>query len=837
MKIFGLWEKLTKAIFSANSNTIELNPGSPTATRVVTLPDATDTLVGKATTDALTNKTFDANATGNVLSNVETADLASGVLNVSTTLATASDTQIPSALATKTYVDDSVAGKDDAAEISNTPSGNLAANTVQGALDELQTELDTATAHISDPTGAHAASAIANTPAGNLAATDAQGALNELQTELDTATAHISDPTAAHAASAIANTPSGNLAATDAQGALNELQTELDAATTHVAATSAHGATGNLFGLGDNPQFTSTESIKVPTGNTAGRPGAPAQGQFRFNTTETAFEGYDGTEWAAVGGGGLAVEFKTANFTAAAGIWYFCSNGVSIVTLPPLTDGDEIAFSPARGSEWSATGITVTPDGSDSIDDDGANSYILNLSGVDKVTLVGDLASTNWEVITPVTPSTIGNGAIVGPWASYTPSAVLGFTLDSSRLQWRQSGENIEIKGDFTSSAPNGSEFRLGLPNAYTVDFKSTSGAQVVGQAIMNSSSTITPILLATDGDTYLNWGNNNNSASQVSLTPVSGDTILGGPITTVNASVPVAEFAGSGTTLTACDFSAKTKTVDNTIIGATSTNANVLQLEGASERDSNGEYWFTFSGHFGYSDGAQDPRTITISSITLDSGAITAQAFSVSSNNGPVGLKGQTSGTTSFIIDSESTGWDDCTFSGKVKLSAKPSWFDANAENNFNIDIHFQEATPTVLGLVKADKIQTKHLVANSSNPGASNLISFNGLTIGNMYKMEVTVGTQLNGVGTQLTYTIDQNDISTGQQPFHDHYNGEGTLSLRVTSFVLTFISSATTVNFAVLSSNAGTIVNGENGGKMRTYATLTSYGTPPVVTTDFT
>jgi hypothetical protein len=40
----------------------------------------------------------------------------------------------------------------------------------------------------------------------------------------------------------------------------------------------------------------------MPTGTDAQRP-TPATGMFRFNTTNTSFEGYDGSEWGAIGGG------------------------------------------------------------------------------------------------------------------------------------------------------------------------------------------------------------------------------------------------------------------------------------------------------------------------------------------------------------------------------------------------------------------------------------------------------------------------------------------------------------------------------------------------------
>lgn len=53
-----------------------------------------------------------------------------------------------------------------------------------------QTSIDD---HIADSADAHAASAITNTPSGNLAATTVQAALNELQSELDSATAIVND--------------------------------------------------------------------------------------------------------------------------------------------------------------------------------------------------------------------------------------------------------------------------------------------------------------------------------------------------------------------------------------------------------------------------------------------------------------------------------------------------------------------------------------------------------------------------------------------------------------------------------------------------------------------
>lgn len=63
----------------------------------------TSNLVGEDDTQVLTNKTIDVDL--NTLSNIETDNLKAGVLNTASDLSEATDTQIPSALAVKSYAD------------------------------------------------------------------------------------------------------------------------------------------------------------------------------------------------------------------------------------------------------------------------------------------------------------------------------------------------------------------------------------------------------------------------------------------------------------------------------------------------------------------------------------------------------------------------------------------------------------------------------------------------------------------------------------------------------------------------------------------------------------
>ncbi len=95
-----------------------------------------------------------------------------------------------------------------------------------------------------------------------------------------------------------------------------------------------------------------TGSVKMPSGTTAQRDGTPTAGYLRFNSSDTSFEGYDGSAWGAIGGGGNTVTeglFEHANTISAN---YTIASGNNAMSAGEITIDTGVSVTVPTGSTW-----------------------------------------------------------------------------------------------------------------------------------------------------------------------------------------------------------------------------------------------------------------------------------------------------------------------------------------------------------------------------------------------------------------------------------------------------------------------------------------------------
>lgn len=113
-------------------------------------------------------------------------------------------------------------------------------------------------------------------------------------------------------------------------------------------ATSATNARANLLAVGYS---SITGSATIPSGTTAQRDGSPSAGFFRFNSSTSQFEGYNGTAWGAVGGGNTTTNglWENANTISAN---YTIGTNNNALSAGPITVNSGVTVTVPSGSAW-----------------------------------------------------------------------------------------------------------------------------------------------------------------------------------------------------------------------------------------------------------------------------------------------------------------------------------------------------------------------------------------------------------------------------------------------------------------------------------------------------
>ena len=218
-----------------------------------------------------------------------------------------------------------------------------------------------ASADVTDATNVTAAGALMDSEVTNLAqvkafdstdyATAAQGTLADSATQpgdnvstLTNDAGYLTSFTETNdltAAVTWANVPDANItqsSVTQHQTALSITESQISDLGTYVTKTSTTG------------------SAEMPAGTTAQRDVSPSAGYLRFNSTDSSFEGYDGSAWGAIGGGGGAsgggsdaIFYENGQTITTS---YSITASTNAMSTGPLTVNSGVSVTVPSGSRW-----------------------------------------------------------------------------------------------------------------------------------------------------------------------------------------------------------------------------------------------------------------------------------------------------------------------------------------------------------------------------------------------------------------------------------------------------------------------------------------------------
>tara|TARA_B100001142_G_C14342623_1_gene658599 strand:- start:422 stop:2953 length:2532 start_codon:yes stop_codon:yes gene_type:complete len=268
---------------------------------------------------------------------------------------------------------------------------------------------------------------------------------------------------------------------------------------------------------------SATDSIRVPSGTTAQRPGSPANGDIRYNSTISKIEGYSNSGWASMVGSGIGnvVEDTTPQLGGALDV-----NGNALVST---SDGN-IALTPngtgevdiskvdidsgaidgtAIGANSASTGAftTLASSGNTTLGDANSDTVTFNAAGItltNATTVTGTFADLG-----TVTTADINGGSIDGAVIGAASAAAGTFTNLTA------SGTTISITDSNGSGVIDG--VNIGANSAGTGAFTSvtTSGTLTVGGNLtVNGTTTTIDSATLTVEDPMIQLAKNNSGGA-----------------------------------------------------------------------------------------------------------------------------------------------------------------------------------------------------------------------------------------------------------------------------------------------------------------------------------
>jgi hypothetical protein len=291
-----------------------------------------------------------------------------------------------------------------------------------------------------------------------------------------------------------------------------------------------------------------TSSLRVPAGTTGERDGSPGNGDFRYNSTNSKFEGYQGGSWGEIGGGGSGnadlLDIASSSGTGGGGATFDGSR----YRFKLVTHGTSDAVTPVNAEilRVSINGVMQKPnDGSGQ--GDMSEGYVV--SGTDIIFDSAPASGASYFIVNMGTQIAVGNATTftVADESSDTTCFPVFTTAATGDLA-PKSGSNLAFNsatGALTATSFVGSGANLtGLPAGVTIN-NNADNRVITGSGTANTlegeatftfdgTKTTTPVVTASNGivETAATIGTNHTITSNY-------NAMSAGPVT-VSATVTV---------------------------------------------------------------------------------------------------------------------------------------------------------------------------------------------------------------------------------------------------------------------------------------------------------
>jgi uncharacterized protein YjbI with pentapeptide repeats len=568
--------------------------------------------------------------------------------------------------------------------------------------------------------------------------------------------------------------------------------TTVNITTTNLKDTNISVGTINVSG---NSTFGSNVIIdgpvlKIPSGNIAARPGAPAGGHIRYNTETQQFEGYGpGNAWGSLGG--VVDIAQTTKILASGspsttdGNLYFYTVGsermrinsagnIGIGTTAPTTNldvtGTALITIGTIGTLFSST-ATVTNVTSTNVVGTNVSSSNLNATTATIGTLFGSTATVTNITSTNVVGTNVSSSNL------NATTATIGTLFGSTATVTNVTSTNV-VGTNVSSSNLNATTATIGTLFGSTATVTNVTSTNVVGTNVSSSNLNATTVTIGT------------LFGSTATVTNVTSTNVIGTNVSSSNlnaATVTIGTLIGSNVTLTnltSSNLNVTTGTI-GTLVSSTATVTNVTSSNVVGTNVSSSNLNAT-TGTIGTLIGS----TATVTNVT----STNVVGTNVSSSNLIA-----TTGTIGTIVGSTAT-ITNVTSSNIVGTNVSSSNLNAT--------------TGTIGTLIGSSATITNITSTNvvGTNVSSSNLIATTG-----------TIGTIVGSTAT-ITNVTSSNIVGTNVSSSNLNAT-TGTIGTLIgSSATITNITSTNVVGTNVSSSNLN-VTTGTIGALIGSSATITN------------